>query len=75
MDLNKRLHSITEKNKQQSPQYLKELIKSDFFYLISNYFEVEFNDVDVSLDVVDNKFKVSISCLGDRMKLMRTLPN
>lgn len=74
MDLSKRLQNITEKNRGQSPQYLKELIKSDFFYLISNYFEVQFNDISVYLDADGNKFSISISCLGDRLKLMRTLP-
>ena len=74
MDLNKRLQNITEKNRHQSPQFLKELIKSDFFYLISNYFEVEFKDINVDLEAEGNKFSISISCLGDRLKLMRALP-
>ena len=74
MDLKDRLFSITKKDKEKRPEFLLEVIKSDFFYLISNYFEVDFNDISVTLNQTDNKFNIEISCLGDRLKLMRNLP-
>ena len=50
------------------------VIKSDFFYLISNYFEVDFNDIDIEIVPEQNFYNISISAKGDRMKLMKTLP-
>lgn len=74
MDLKKRLNSIMEKDKTTNPKYLTNVIKSDFFYLISNYFEVDFNDIDIEIVPEQNFYNISISAKGDRMKLMKTLP-
>ena len=54
---------------------MEEVIKSDFYYLISNYFEVEMEDIRVEIGTVENQYFVQISCLGDRIKMVRTLPN
>ncbi len=74
MDLKKRLNIIIQKDKESNPKYLISVIKSDFFYLISNYFEVNFDDIEIEIGLVKDKYTINISCLGDRMKLMRTLP-
>lgn len=74
MNLNDRLHSILEKDKKTNPKYLQNVIKSDFFYLISNYFEVDFNDIIVDFDTIDNGYQISVSCYGERMKTMRSIP-
>ena len=42
MDLKKRLGSIIQKDKTSNPQYLVDIIKSDVYYLINNYFETDF---------------------------------
>ncbi len=74
MDLKKRLDTIIQKDKENNPKYLIDVIKSDFFYMINNYFEVNFEDI--SLDIQPNgiSYQIIINCLGDRMKLLRTLP-
>ncbi len=74
MDLKKRLNTIIQKDKESNPKYLISVIKSDFFYLISNYFEVNFDDIEIEIGLEKDKYTINISCLGDRMKLMRTLP-
>ncbi len=74
MDLLNRLENITKKDKDGNPKLLSEVIKSDFFYLISNYFEVNFNDIAVRVLAEDNKYVVQIDCLGDRLKLMHSIP-
>ena len=38
MDLKNRLSAMIEKDKRNNPKFLSEVIKSDFFYLISNYY-------------------------------------
>ncbi|MBE5741042.1 MAG: hypothetical protein E7351_00705 [Clostridiales bacterium] len=74
MNLKNRLNSIIQKDKKNNPKYLINIIKSDFYYLISNYFEVDFEDIDVSIDLDGDKYVIELSCLGERMKMMRTLP-
>lgn len=74
MDLHKRLNTVISKDKKTNPKYLINVIKSDFYYLISNYFEVDFDKIDIELDLLDNKYKINISCVGDRIKLMQAIP-
>lgn len=74
MDFNLRLNKIVSKDKQTNPKYLAEVIKSDFFYMINNYFEVPFEDVCVEITLQGNNYKISINCVGDRLKTMHALP-
>lgn len=69
-DVSTRLKNVLKRDKEDSPKYVKDVIKSDFFYLINNFFEVEFKDVDVAIDVDDNnKYSINISAIGDRAKV------
>ena len=74
MDLKKRLNLVIQKDKVNNPKYLIEVIKSDFYYLINNFFEVDFNDIDVSVEVEKDKYEIKITCVGDRMKIVKALP-
>ena len=75
MDLKKRLNQVIQKDKVNNPKYLIEVIRSDFYYLINNYFEIDFSDIEIDIETDQDKYKISINCKGDRMKLLRTLPN
>jgi len=75
MDLKKRLNSVIQKDKQNNPKHLINLIKSDFYYLINNYFEVDFEDVQLKIAVSGDKYKISLEATGDRIKMMRALPD
>ncbi len=69
-NLSDRLKSVLKRDKEDSPKYVKDVIKSDFFYLINNFFEVEFNDIDIAIDVdCNNKYSINISAMGDRPKI------
>ena len=74
MDLKKRLNSVIQKDKENNPKYLIEVIKSDFYYLINNYFEVDFDDIEIDIDVVQDKYNINLNCKAERIKLMQTLP-
>lgn len=75
MKLTNRLDNVIKKDKQINPQYMKEIIKSDIFYLLNNYFEVEYNDINIDINVNDNnRYQVQIIATGDRMKAMQVLP-
>ncbi len=74
MDFNLRLNKIVSKDKETNPKYLAEVIKSDFFYMINNYFEVAFEDISVDINLQAGKYSICISCAGDRLKNMHALP-
>ncbi len=74
MNLKERLNLVIQKDKIDNPKYLIEVIKSDFYYLINNYFEVDFDDISIEVNVVQDKYKITINSKGDRMKLMRNIP-
>ena len=74
MDLKKRLNQVIQKNKENNPKYLIEVIKSDFYYLINNYFEVDFSDINIAIDLNNDKYVINIDCSGDRIKLVNGLP-
>ena len=75
MDIKKRLNLVIQKDKVNNPKYLINVIKSDFYYLINNYFEVDFGDIEIDIGVEKDKYEISINCKGDRIKLMQALPN
>ncbi len=75
MELISRLDNVIKKDKKINPQYMKEVIKSDIFYLLNNYFEVEFGDINISIDLAENNlYSININAIGDRMKAMSILP-
>lgn len=75
MELVNRLDNVIKKDKQINPQHMKEVIKSDVFYVLNNYFEVQFDDIDISIDLTDNNmYALKINAVGDRMKIMQILP-
>ena len=75
MNLKNRLNNIIQKDKSSNPKYIMEIIKSDIYYLINNYFEVDFKDISIEVDYVNDKYNININCLGERIKTMKVLPN
>ncbi len=75
MDFSARLNKISKKDKENNPKYLINVIKSDFFYLISNYFEVNFNDINIEISLKGDVYNIKIDCLGDRLKTIHALPD
>ena len=76
MELISRLDNLIKKDKKINPQYMKDVIKSDIFYLLNNYFEVKYSNIDVKIDLADNNmYTLSIGAVGDRMKAMQILPH
>ena len=76
MELVNRLDNVIKKDKKINPQYMRDVIKSDIFYILNNYFEVEFDDVNVCIDLTENnKYVLNIDAVGDRMKAMQIVPH
>lgn len=74
MDLKKRLNVVIQKDKANNPKYLINVIKSDFYYLINNYFEADFEDINIDIDLKDDKYLITVQCVGDRIKMVKSLP-
>lgn len=76
MKLASRLDNVIKKDKQINPQYMKDVIKSDLFYLLNNYFDVPYSNININIDLNENNmYTLSISAIGDRLKAMQILPN
>jgi len=76
MKLVTRLDNVIKKDKQINPQYIKDVIKSDLFYLLNNYFDVALADIDLSINLTENNmYKINITAIGDRLKAMQILPH
>lgn len=74
MNLKKRLDSIIQKDKTKNQQYLVEILKSDIYYLLNNYFEADFDSITVNINIEEEKYVVDINALAKRMKTMKILP-
>ncbi|MGN0787953.1 MAG: cell division topological specificity factor MinE [Candidatus Onthoplasma sp.] len=74
MNIQQRLDSIIQKDKTNNPKYIINILKSDFFYLINNYFEVDFDDIKVEINFENEKYNLIFSAVGDRLKAMKVLP-
>ena len=74
MDLKKRLSAIKQKDNKTNNKYITDVIKSDFYYLINNYFETDFEDIEINVDVENALYNISIFCRGERAKTMKVLP-
>ena len=74
MDIKKRLNSIIKKDKTKNPQYFIDVIKSDLYYLLNNYFEVDFEDIEVGISLNEEKYHIKVSSLAERLKTMKVLP-
>ena len=75
MNLQQRLARVVKKDKQQNLKSLNNLIKSDFYYLISNYFEVDFDKIVVDLSLKGDQYMVVVNCCGERIKIPQVLPD
>ena len=75
MELINRLDNVIKKDKKTNPQYMKEVLKSDIFDLLNNYFDVNFSDINIDIDLNNsNLYLITINALGDRMKTLKILP-
>lgn len=74
MDLQDRLNKIVKKNKDINPNEIQKVIKSDIYYLLNNYFEVDFEDIDIEILYENDSYKININAIGDRIKLAHILP-
>ena len=74
MNINDRLSSLIEKDKKINTEKIKSVIKSDFFYLISNYFEVLFDSINVDIKLDKSGYKINVDCYGDNIKFVKSIP-
>ncbi|MBR2969641.1 MAG: hypothetical protein IKC49_01130 [Clostridia bacterium] len=74
IDFKSRLNQMIQKDKATNPKYLIRVIKSDFYYMISNFFEVDFDDIEIDIGVQGDRYLIKINTQGDRMKTIKSMP-
>lgn len=74
MNIVDRLNNVLKKDKNINPEYMQDVIKSDCFYLINNYFDVAFEDIIVNVNLEDGLYSIDIKMVADRIKSLKTIP-
>lgn len=67
-----RIQKVLVKDKKQNPKQIASLLKSDLSSLFQNYMELE--NLEVSFDIENGTYKLSINAKASRIKNFGTLP-
>lgn len=71
-----RLRKVLISDKHFNPEYIKKVIKSDIFYLLKNYAEIQPEDLTVNIDVTKNgEYDFVIKARVNRLKIFGSLPD
>ena len=74
-DQEDRLKNVLISDKQFSPEKIKKVLKSDVFYLLTNYCDLEPENLTCEVFVQeDGSYKFNIQAISDRLKIFGTLP-
>lgn len=65
---NIRLEKVIANDKCTNVNLMNELIKSDIYYLLINYFEINFEDINLQIDTTESKFNISLNASAVRTK-------
>ena len=65
-----RLKSIVVLDKQEAPQKINRLLKSELLYLLKNYFEICAEDLNLDITINQNgKYEINIFAISRNMKI------
>ena len=67
-----RLKNVLGSDKNQNPEKMKKIIKSEVFYILKDYFELDSDDLSVNIDMENNKYSVKILFVSNTIKLANT---
>lgn len=73
MNIAERIKKVISADKEYNFDNLKELIKSDEYYLLRNYFDIEFDKIEVDIKKDSGQFFIQISTRANRVKMPKTL--
>ncbi len=67
-----RLRGMLACDKGSNPERMERVIKSEMLYVMRNYFEVAYEDMEVSIGVrEDGKYEVNMTLVSPIIKLAR----
>lgn len=67
-----RLKNIVIIDKKENPQRIERLLKSELLYVLKNYFDISYEDLDVSLGVTEGgEYALSVSLLSKVIKIAK----
>jgi septum formation topological specificity factor MinE len=67
-----RLRNVLGGDKKQNPEKMVKIIKSEVFFLLKDYFEINRDDVDVGIFMENNKYRVNINFSSNAIKIANT---
>lgn len=75
MNKNKnRAEQILLKDKMQETNCFTEVVRSDVYYILNNYFQVAEKSLSINVDVDDyGIYTININCKADKLKRVKTL--
>ena len=74
LECEERLKTILISDKKQNPKKIVKIIKSEVFYILKNYFDLNIENFNVNIDVDDKKrYVVSINFESNNIKMANTL--
>ncbi len=67
-----RLKNMVIIDKKENPQRIERLLKSELLYVLKNYFDISYEDLDVSLGVTEEgEYALSVSLLSKVIKIAK----
>lgn len=67
-----RLKNMVIIDKKENPQRIERLLKSELLYVLKNYFDISYEDLDVSLGVTEGgEYALSVSLLSKVIKIAK----
>ena len=66
--LDRRVRQLLINDKKDNPNKIINLIKSEMFYILKNYMEINIDDIDLDIGIDnDGKYLISMSCEASRI--------
>lgn len=67
-----RLKNMVIVDKKENPQRIERLLKSELLYVLKNYFDISYEDLDVSLGVTEEgDYSLNVCLLSKVIKIAK----
>ena len=68
-----RLKKIISSDKKENPIKIERLLKSEIYYILKNYFEINSEDMSLNLKInEDGKYQLQLNAISRSIKITQT---
>lgn len=68
-----RLKNIISADKKENPIKIERLLKSEIYYILKNYFEINSEDMSLNLKInEDGKYQLQLNAISRSIKITQT---